>query len=356
MARFHAVLAIAFLIPSLAAQAQVRTVRGDVRDSAGNPLDHVDVIALLEGRVAQTNADGSFSLDGIALGAQRFLFRRVGYNRVEMTVVIGPAADIIRARLTPVGMTLDPVVVSGRRTGLFGTVGDTSYKAIAGVEILVVGGGKTVTDSAGRFTLPRVRAGTYLMRIRKKGYSPEQRSLTIPRGESLELSVLLEPVRPGLTARQVAAASGYNARLEWALAESDSRQIRCRGGTSVLVTREDLAEQGQGTLAEALPRTRSASAKGYGRMELQRYRVIVDGVDNPGPPGGGIPLDDFFPADIGAWPLTGIAAADVEAVEIYKGYPSFGRTTSRQSSFGRLTRRTVGGFGCPQATIWIWLR
>ena len=106
MARVHTALAIAFLIPSLAGHAQVRSVRGEVRDTAGNPLDHVDVIALLEGRIAQTNADGSFSLDGIGFGAQRFLFRRVGYNRVEMMVVVGHGTDDIHARLTPVGMTL----------------------------------------------------------------------------------------------------------------------------------------------------------------------------------------------------------------------------------------------------------
>ena len=44
MARVLAALAIAFLVPSLAVQSQVRTVRGEVRDTAGNPLEHVEVI------------------------------------------------------------------------------------------------------------------------------------------------------------------------------------------------------------------------------------------------------------------------------------------------------------------------
>lgn len=356
MARAQAVLAIAFLIPSLAVQAQIRTVRGEVRDTAGNPLEHVDVIALLEGRIAQTNRDGSFSLDSVTLGEQRFLFRRVGYHRVEITVVIARGTGDILARLAPVALTLDPVVVSAGRTGLFGVVGDTAYGPIGGAEIHVVGGGRTVTDSAGGFTLPKVRGGTYMLRIRKKGYYAERRSITIPRGESLELSVLLNPVRAGLSPRQVAIASGYAPRLEWALGESDSRRIRCAGGSSVLVPREELAEQGRGSLADALPRTRSAASRAYGRMELLQYQVFVDGQVGPRVADALIPVGDAFDENRGqGWPLAGISVEDVEAVEIYKGWPRRARLRPFGSSAPRVGERQ--GFGsCPQGTIWIWMR
>lgn len=341
---------------ALAALPQQRTVFGEVRDTAGAPLADVEVVALNEARVTRTSGDGTFRLDRIPLGEQRFLFRHVGFYRIELAVIIRADAETVVTRLTPIAMVLDAVTVSARRTGVFGVVGDAEYKSVPGVEVNVIGGGRAVTDSGGGFNLPKVRSGTYMLRVRKRGYYPITRSLTIPKNEAMELSLLLMPLPRGLSSGRVSALSGYGARLGWALAESDSRQMRCRGGSSVLVTREELAEQGQGTLAEALPRTRSAGSKGYGRMDLLRYRVIVDGVDNPGPPGGGVPLDDFYPPDIGGWPLSGIAVEDVEAVEIYKGYPSFGRSYTRQLGFGTLTRRTTGGFGCPAATIWIWLR
>src|SRR5688572_5197457 len=320
---------------------QFRTIIGEVRDTAGTPLGNVDVLALSAGRGTRTAPNGVFQIDSVRLGEQRFLFRAIGYHRVEVELIVRAEAEKMSVRLTPTAVTLDPVTVTARRTGVFGVIGDAGYNPLSAVEVDVIGGGHAVTDSSGRFNLPRVRGGTYMLRVKKRGYYPITRSLTIPRDEAMELSLLLLPLPSGLSGRRVDALSGYGARLGWALAESDSRQMRCRGGSSILVTREELAEQGRGSLAEALPRVASVAAKGYGRTELLRYRVNLDGFDNPGPPGGGQQLDDFYPGDVGGWPLTGIAVEDVEAVEIYKGYPMRGRipsySRSEPLSFGTLS-------------------
>jgi hypothetical protein len=324
---------------------QYRPVFGEVRDTSGTPLANVEVLALDEGRLARTGADGTFRLDSIAFGEQRFLFRQVGYHRIEVSLLIRPAAEEIVIRMTPVAVVLDPVMVSARRTGVFGVVGDARYQALAGVEVLVVGGGSAITDSSGQFNLPRVRAGTYMLRVRKRGYYALTRSLTLPRDDAMELSLLLMPLPGGLSRGRVTQLSGYSPRLGWALAESDSRQMRCRGGSSVLVTREELAEQGEGSLADALTRTRTVSSKAYGRMELLQYRVIIDGQNYPGAPAAGVPLDDFRTPDEG-WPLAGLRVEEVEAVEIYKGRIRLSRPSGRSSNFG----------GCPTGTIWVWLR
>lgn len=336
-------------------QPQFRSVRGTVRDTAGTPLENVEVVALTEGRVTHTGPDGVFRLDSVSLGEQRFLFRQVGYHRIEAVFLIRPASEEIVVRMTPVAVMLDPVTVSARRTGVFGVIGDASYQPVAGVEVLVVGGGTAITDSGGQFTLPRVRGGTYMLRVRKRGYYAITRSITLPKDEAMELSLLLLPLPSGLSRGRVTALSGYSPRLGWALAESDSRQTRCRGGSSILVTREELAEQGEGSLADALPRTHSVAAKAYGRMELLQYRVLVDGQDYPGMPMSGIPLDDFQPTDQTGWPLAGIRVEDVEAVEIYKGSVRAARLPSLSFLSRPLTRTPTYG-GCPSGTIWIWLQ
>jgi hypothetical protein len=338
---------ITLLATSLPGQAVFRTVRGEVRDTAGKPLESVDVIASSEGRVTRTGADGRFTLDSIAFGEQRFLFRRVGFNRVESTLLIGKDDEEVIARLTPVGVTLDPVVVSARPTGLVGVVGDASYRPLAGVEVEAFGGGRTLTDSAGRFSLPNARAGGYLLQVRKRGYYPLRRSVTVPRGEYQELSVLLLPVPSGLRGRRVSDLSGYNGRVAWALGESAFRRARCAGGMSVLIPREEFAEAGgRGSLDLMLPRTRTAASKGYSWSELRGYALFIDGQDAWG------------------WPLSGIHAEDVEAVEIYKGFPA------RQplSPASLVPWRSMGGAfaphrqelnrpgDCPKATIWVWLR
>ena len=333
-----------------------RTVRGEVRDTGGMPLADVEVLALSEGRITRTNRNGAFELDHIALGEQRFLFRILGYQRIEVAVLVRADAEDLIVRMTPLAVTLDPVTVSGRRaTGVFGVVGDVSYQPLPGVEVFVVGGGRTITDSSGQFNLARVRGGTYMLRVRKRGYYAITRSFTLPKDEAMELSLIMVPLPGGLSRGRVTALSGLSPRLGWALAESDSRQTRCRGGSSVLVTREELAELGlaRGSLADALPRTRSVAAKGLARAELLQYRVIFDGVDNPGPPSSGVSADQF------TWyrgndtrALAGLQVEEVEAVEIYGGPVLRPPSLDYTRPFGRSANFAT----CPRGTIWVWLQ
>ena len=334
-----------------------RTVRGEVRDTSGMPLADVEVLALGEGRITRTNRNGAFELDHMPLGEQRFLFRMLGYQRMEVPVLLRADPEDLILRMTPLAVTLDPVTVSGpRRTGVYGVVGDVSYQPLPGVEVLVVGGGTAITDSSGQFSLARVRGGTYMLRVRKRGYYAITRSLTLPKDEAMEVSLIMMPLPSGLSRSRTTTLSGLGPRLGWALAESDSRQMRCRGGNSILVTREELAEQGieRGSLADALPRARSVAAKGLPRAELIQYQVIFPGMDYPGPPNSGVRAEEVWPSGTPTWPLTGLRVEDVEAVEIYWG-PVRARLPTTLG-FSQPFGRTQNFGGCPKATIWVWFQ
>ncbi|HEV2671440.1 MAG TPA: carboxypeptidase regulatory-like domain-containing protein [Gemmatimonadales bacterium] len=318
----------------------MRTVRGDVHDTAGQPIDQVQVLALSAGRTTRTGADGRFQLDSFPREEERFLFRRLGFNPVEATVVITRTDEEVIVRMTPLAQELKPIVVRGRRSGVFGTVTDVADQPVAGVEVTVLGGAvATHTDGLGRFSLPSVPAGTFMMMVRKRGYFVVRHSVTLPVGEALDLAVLLAPVPSGLSHQKISRLAGFGGVLGWAWDAHAARRVRCTGGNATFAPREEFASQGGTRLDYALPRASSVLVRGFNREELRKYAVYIDGQDATG------------------WPLSAIAAADVEAVEVYRGAtPNRGplslvpfSTTPTSSYF------TVAG-SCPGGTIWVWLR
>lgn len=327
--------------PPLPAQVRIRTLRGQVRDTAGQPIDGVQVLALSAGRTALTGPDGRFQMDTFPIGKERFLFRRLGFNRVEATVVISGHDEELVVRMTPLAQELAPIVVRGRRSGVFGVVIDPVDQPIVDVEVTVLGGAvATRTDSLGRFNLPSVPAGTFMMMVRKRGYFVVRQSVTLPLDESLDLTVLLGPVPSGLNNRTISRLAGFGGILDMAWDAHQSRRMRCTGGNSVFVPREEIAAAGGLRLDYALPRAPSALNRGFDPLELRGYALFIDGRDATG------------------WPLSSIAAADVEAVEVYRGsrrsaftptsiLPGSGTPTSPAFASSRL---------CPDGTVWVWLR
>lgn len=71
------------------------------------------------------------------------------------------------------------------------TVGYT-IAAVAGATVSIVGGGVTVTDSAGRATLRLVPGRQYSIEVSKSGFESQSTSLTVPPGGG-QLSVELKP-------------------------------------------------------------------------------------------------------------------------------------------------------------------
>jgi hypothetical protein len=329
------------LIPAaLCAQRGTRSVRGEVRDSGGQPIDQVQVLALTAGRTTLTGPDGKFQLDSFPLGEERFLFRRLGYNRVEVTVIIDAMNGDVDVRMTPIAQELAPVVVRGRRSGVFGMVTDIADRPVTDVEVTVLGGAvATHTDSLGRFSLPSVPAGTFMMTVRKRGYFVVRQSVTLPVGESLDLTVLLAHVPPGQSKRALDRLAGIGGISDMAWDAHAARRVRCTGGNAVFVPREEISIQGEQRLDYALPKAPSVLNRGFSPDDLRGYAMYIDGLDATG------------------WPMSAIRAADVEAVEVYRGVRRRATPTSIVPwSTTPSSPSFAGSSGCPAGTVWVWLR
>jgi hypothetical protein len=177
-----------------------------------------------------------------------------------------------------------------------------------------------------------------MMTVRKRGFFVLRQSVTLPVGEALDVSVLLAPVPSGLSERKVSRLAGFGGILDWAWDAHAARRIRCTGGNAAFVPREEFSSQGQLRLDYALPRAPSAMIRGFGRDEVRGYAVFVDGQDASG------------------WPLSAIPAADVEAVEVYRGARGRGPLSPVPSSTIPASSYFNVSGSCPRGTIWIWLR
>lgn len=311
----------------------ISTVRGEVRDIDGQPVDEVQVLALSIGRTTRTGPDGRFELDGLPWGEDRILFRRLGFNPVEATIIIDAKDEELVVRMTPIAHELSPIVAHGRRSGMLGTVTDVVDRPIADVEVMVLGGAvATRTDSLGRFSLPSVPAGTFMMMARKRGYFVVRRSVTLPAGEALEVSVLLAQVSSGLSPQTIDRLAGIGGTTSIPWEAHVSRRVRCAGGNAVFVPREEIAVQGDLRLDDALPKAPSISSRGMARDDLRDYAMFIDGI------GAG-------------WPLSSIQAADVEGVEVYRS-----SRYTRTLVSGARSRAFTTTRGCPSGSIWVWLR
>ena len=75
-----------------------------------------------------------------------------------------------------------------------GTVTDTSLRAIAGVDIQVIGTESRLTaDANGRFSILQVPPGEFLVWVRKFGYRPISNLVHVEQGDTLRLAFTLEP-------------------------------------------------------------------------------------------------------------------------------------------------------------------
>jgi hypothetical protein len=225
---------------ALAAQRPVQTVRGVVRDTAAAPLPGADV--LLGTRKAVTNQLGVFRIDSVPLGEHALTIRLVGYEPVRSRVAVVAAEPTdLEYLMVPTPFLLDPVIVEGRRTGIWGVVGDTTYRAAPGATVQVLGtrGGTMQTDSMGRFGFPEADRGPYMVRVTMPGYAARLFLVELDRGEGRELAVMLTPGR----------AAGN--RAEWALHALEETLVW--GEPRLRLTRSELARYGALALCD-LPR------------------------------------------------------------------------------------------------------
>lgn len=323
-------------VTPLRAQTPPRTaaLTGIVRDTAGLPVAFVEI--LLEGTTlaTRTGADGRFRLDRIAPGHYVMRIRRVGFDPADMPFTArGGEETRIEVRLVALALRLEAVTAVARVQSISGWVADSARMPLVDAIVELAGTRRdTLVGEDGRFHFGDLEPGSYLVVVRRLGYAPWRRGITLRDGDRVDLSALLAPIAQSWIVGDE-ALSGTNARAQMAL--MDMRRRRARGGARVVyVTREELAALGKQPLDRALARVPSVIAKGYSSRELERFRVVYDG--QPLPLEGALV---FFSADA------------IEMAEIHPADACHSR--QRQTVPG-----ATGAFmdGCAAGTVFVWSR
>ncbi|MDZ4674228.1 MAG: carboxypeptidase-like regulatory domain-containing protein [Gemmatimonadota bacterium] len=196
----------------LAAQ-ELGSITGTVRDSSGVAIGGAEV--LLGTRRLQTSPQGRFQIDSLPVGDHFLTIRLVGYTALRSPVAIRAGLNEYNYVLSAAVQSLPTVSVEARRTGLYGTVGDSAFAPLAGARVQLAGrgGGEVLTDSAGRFEFPRASDGQYAVRIVLPGYAEERRFVELKNEEGLELGIRLRASRTFATRADDVAVQELGRRL-----------------------------------------------------------------------------------------------------------------------------------------------
>lgn len=209
-----AILLTSTLAASAAAQ-DVMSIRGVVRDSAGAPVSGAEV--MIGGQTTMTSAAGRFVVTNLPTGPHLLVIRKVGYAPVRAQVIVTPALTAeLEYQMDEEAARLPTVVVDAVRPGIYGTVGDTALRPVAGARIQVLGprGGDTQTDSLGQFAFPQADRGQYMVRVTHPEFVERRMAVTLA-GGGRELAFILTPGRgiPTRLADQAVADLGRRLTL-----------------------------------------------------------------------------------------------------------------------------------------------
>ncbi|ODT02912.1 MAG: hypothetical protein ABS52_11575 [Gemmatimonadetes bacterium SCN 70-22] len=105
--------------PRAAVPAVVPGIAGTVRDSAGHPLAHAQVVVSVVNRVLQSDANGEFLIRGLAPGIYHVDVSLIGYAPQHAVVTIPESGDDVRLDivLRRSALRLTGVIVSAAPTG-----------------------------------------------------------------------------------------------------------------------------------------------------------------------------------------------------------------------------------------------
>lgn len=177
---------------------------------------------------------------------------------------------------------------------------------VPGARVEVLGARSSdTTASDGSFNFPKLKPGSYIVRVRHSQFESRNISVVVPANNATQLDLLVER---GLLSR--------DAHMEQLYRELDSR-VHWQGTTAALISREDLkGSPTTGLDASIIAAPGFMKASFYPAREgWENACLFVDGVARPG-----ATISDF-------------AIDDIEAVEVY------GAPTSRSDPTGTLASR-----------------
>jgi hypothetical protein len=351
-------VAIAALILAPPASGQtVGAVRGKVVDQDGRAVENAVVELQGGSRRAITLDDGRFAITNLPEGVYTLAVRRIGYEPATMRVGVRDSTATVTIWLVAIPAQLDAIRIREKSLGLHysAVVLDQNSVPVAGAEVDAIGvNDQLVTDSLGRFTVPKLGAGTLALRIRKMGYAAYFNSIRIlaERADTIRMPRLAQL----LSAVVVREQSGYGSD-EMAYKELAQR-VRWKSPTAGMISREELAQQGTVNLCEAIPLTPNGAQRvpiSQRDCELKVFRVLLNGMQCQ------------------ERKLTEFTADAVETIEYYPPRPSDAlsakppgvRGDNRPQPPGWLHGGNTGGtdvagtlaaLSCPAEVFVIWMR
>lgn len=225
----------ALWLSTAAAQQPTISIRGVIRDIEGRPLPGAEIV--VGRRTTVAGVDGRFVVDSLTPSHHLLVVRLIGYAplRTELDLTDGVPREL-EYYLEEASTRLPMIVVEGTRAGIWGTVGGSNARPVAGARVNARGprGGEALTDSLGRFTFPKATRGTYMIRVAKEGFIERRMLLEVESGGK-EVAVTL---LPGFTSRDrfaEQAAADLGQRLIWSLQRQmiGPGELEKRGGTAV---------------------------------------------------------------------------------------------------------------------------
>jgi hypothetical protein len=257
------------------------TVTGVVMDADSMPLPNVTVMIRKLQRQTLTGADGTFRLDSIPAGTHELTARAVGLLSGVQYVTAGPNMTPVTITMIRYRNTLAAMVTTADELGLSGIIGDTMYRALAGVKVTAIGGSEIAyTDSTGAFHMP-LKPGQYMLRIDKDGYARQTVGVSLPEDQGRKIAVWMAE-RHG----------GDDPVYGRELFDLGQRMVRASPTSSKFLTREDMSAMGAVDL-QALA------------IRFQTGRITQDCL---------VQLGGTINRMV---PLGNLTAADIEFVELY---------------------------------------
>lgn len=175
-------------------EAGSHDLRGVVTESGSfgtRPLAGAVVKAMPSGRTSTTDASGRYAFENLATGTYTLTATAPGHRTASRTVTLQSDAEVginLPDRTTTDDDDDDDD--NDTRRGVSGVIVDSDGRAISGASIrLTPGNYQTTTDSEGRFTLPSIRNGTYMLHLRAPGYPAMNRKVTIGSDRTITLTM-----------------------------------------------------------------------------------------------------------------------------------------------------------------------
>jgi hypothetical protein len=192
-----------------------RKLTGMVRDTSAIPLDSVEVSIPSLQRRAFTKLDGTFLFTDVKPGKYAVRARKLGYAPQIREFTVDSTGGTGAFTLLTLPYVLHPVVTTVARGGMSGVVGDTSFNALAGAEVRVLGHENyTRTDSLGQFYIP-IRSGSYMVRVTQPGFADRLVSVIVPPDSGQRIRVTLAPPSRVIPIREIHNIDDFASRLAW---------------------------------------------------------------------------------------------------------------------------------------------